>query len=103
MCCVGFCHRRVGKGEQACHVLVLSLHTDHHPSPAPTPPLPPLPPHPQMFAAEVMLMISSIIHLGRSGIPKEPITFDDFERMSVCVRSLAERQPVMSEVRMRVK
>ena len=52
-----------------------------------------------MFAAEVMLMISSIIHLGRSGIPKEPITFDDFERMSVCVRSLAERQPVMSEVR----
>ena len=56
-----------------------------------------------MFAAEVMLMISSIIHLGRSGIPKEPITFDDFERMSVCVRSLAEWQPVISEVRVGVR
>ena len=43
-------------------------------------------------------MIASILHLGRSGLPKEPITQDDYERMSLCVRSLAERQPLMTKV-----
>jgi coatomer subunit beta len=50
-----------------------------------------------MFCAEVMLMIASILHLGRSGLPKEAITNDDYERMSLCVRSLAERQPAMTK------
>ena len=43
-------------------------------------------------------MIASILHLGRSGLPKEAITNDDYERMSLCVRSLAERQPAMTKV-----
>ena len=51
-----------------------------------------------MFSGEAMLIIASILHLGRSGIPKEPITSDDYERMSLCVRSIAERQPVIMEV-----
>ena len=65
-----------------------------------------------------MLIIASILHLGRSGIPKkvshlyyrpcsqpltfplsfQPITEDDVERLSVCLRVLAERSELMSSV-----
>ena len=73
-----------------------------------------------MFMAEAMLIVSSILHLGKSGIPKKviycahivtsmcvyglyllptilkPITEDDVERLSVCLRVLSERSsPIM--------
>lgn len=63
-----------------------------------------------------MLIIASILHLGKSGIPKkvwyyvlcllqyslsvyiQPITEDDVERLSVCLRVLAERSELMRSV-----
>lgn len=50
------------------------------------------------FCAEAMLIIASILHLGRSGIPKKPITEDDAERLCVCLRVLSERSSVMGAV-----
>lgn len=32
------------------------------------------------FAAEAMFVIASVIHLGKSGLPKTPITEDDLDR-----------------------
>ena len=40
------------------------------------------------FNAESMLVLSSILHLGRSGLPVKAITEDDFERIALCVRVL---------------
>ncbi|XP_065911705.1 coatomer subunit beta-like [Dysidea avara] len=51
-----------------------------------------------VFAAEAMLMIASILHLGRSGIPKKPITEDDAERMSLCLRVLSSQSDLMIDV-----
>ncbi|CAD6208057.1 GSCOCG00010331001-RA-CDS [Cotesia congregata] len=39
--------------------------------------------------AEAMLIMSSLLQLGRSGLPSKPMTHDDAERISVCLRSLA--------------
>ncbi|XP_008549424.1 coatomer subunit beta [Microplitis demolitor] len=39
--------------------------------------------------AEAMLIMSSLLQLGRSGLPSKPITHDDAERISVCLRALA--------------
>ena len=38
-----------------------------------------------------MLVLSSILHLGRSGLPAKPITEDDFDRISTCLKILAEQ------------
>merc|ERR1719376_1059144 len=43
------------------------------------------------FNAESMLVLSSILHLGRSGLPAKAITEDDFERIALCVRVLANK------------
>lgn len=39
--------------------------------------------------AEAMLIMSSVMQLGRSGLPTKAITHDDAERLSLCLRSLA--------------
>ncbi|XP_043266629.1 coatomer subunit beta [Venturia canescens] len=39
--------------------------------------------------AEAMLVMSSILQLGRSGLPSKAMTHDDAERLSLCLRSLA--------------
>ena len=39
--------------------------------------------------AESMLIMSSLIQLGRSGLPSKAMTHDDAERISVCLTSLA--------------
>jgi coatomer subunit beta len=39
--------------------------------------------------AEAMLIMSSLIQLGRSGLPSKAMTHDDAERISLCLRSLA--------------
>lgn len=46
----------------------------------------------------VMLTLSSIIHLGRSGFPTKPITNDDADRIFVCLKTLAERTTEVTEV-----
>jgi len=49
------------------------------------------------FYAESMLVLSSILHLGRSGLPAKAITEDDFERIALCLRILANN-PAMDKV-----
>ncbi|XP_066591144.1 coatomer subunit beta [Prorops nasuta] len=39
--------------------------------------------------AEAMLIMSSVLQLGRSGLPAKAMTHDDAERLSLCLRSLA--------------
>ena len=38
-----------------------------------------------------MLVLSSILHLGKSGLPAKPITEDDFDRIAACLKVLAEQ------------
>ncbi|XP_030567125.1 coatomer subunit beta [Drosophila novamexicana] len=42
---------------------------------------------------QVMLIMSSILHLGKSGFPSKPITYDDSDRIMICLRTLSERTP----------
>ena len=48
--------------------------------------------------AEAMLVMSSILQLGRSGLPSKAMTHDDAERVSLCLRSLACPNPVAQKV-----
>ncbi|XP_069139591.1 coatomer subunit beta-like [Argopecten irradians] len=50
------------------------------------------------FLAEAMLVMASIIHFGKSGLPAKPITDDDFDRIATCLRVLAERSPIMEDI-----
>lgn len=45
-----------------------------------------------------MLIMSSIMHLGKSGFPKKQITNDDLDRMFLCLKTLSERTPEIIEV-----
>ena len=38
------------------------------------------------FLAECMMIMTSILHLGRSGYAKKQIPEDDFTRISACVK-----------------
>lgn len=50
------------------------------------------------FCGEAMFIVASILHLGKSGIPKKAITEDDVERLTICLRVLAERSDVLTQV-----
>ncbi|PAA48185.1 hypothetical protein BOX15_Mlig004513g2 [Macrostomum lignano] len=50
------------------------------------------------FVAECMLVLSCILHLGRSGMPERPVSPDDFEHLWLCMKVLAERSQPMMEV-----
>ena len=50
------------------------------------------------FVAEAMLVMASIIHFGKSGLPTKPMTDDDLDRIATCLRVLAERIPLMNEI-----
>lgn len=50
------------------------------------------------ICCSVMLTMSSIIHLGRSGFPAKPITNDDADRIFVCLKTLSERTSEVTEV-----
>ncbi|OQR79581.1 coatomer subunit beta-like [Tropilaelaps mercedesae] len=41
-----------------------------------------------MFIAESMLILTSIMHYGQSGLPKKPISEDDVKKMSMCLKVL---------------
>jgi coatomer subunit beta len=45
-----------------------------------------------------MLIMSSIMHLGKSGFPKKQITNDDLDRIFLCLKTLSERTPEIIQV-----
>lgn len=54
--------------------------------------------HQNKFTAEAMLIMASIIHLGKSGIPEKAITEDDLDRIAVCVKVLAEKNEFVKQI-----
>ncbi|KAG8438436.1 hypothetical protein GDO86_008931 [Hymenochirus boettgeri] len=50
------------------------------------------------FVAEAMLLMATILHLGKSSLPKKPITDDDVDRISLCLKVLSECSPLMKEI-----
>lgn len=50
------------------------------------------------LCASVMLTLSAVLHLGRSGFPTKPITNDDADRIHVCLRTLNSRSPEITDI-----
>ncbi len=50
------------------------------------------------FTAETMLVLSSILNLGRSGLPAKAITPDDEDRISFCLKVLVEKCSTTSAI-----
>lgn len=50
------------------------------------------------FSAESMLIMSSVIHLGKSGLAKKNITDDDMDRVYICLKVLSEKTPLMIDI-----
>ncbi|KAI4459949.1 coatomer subunit beta [Holotrichia oblita] len=50
------------------------------------------------FDADVMLIISGIIHLGKSGLPAKAITNDDTDHLLFCLRVLSDRSQLIIEI-----
>ncbi|KAL5011126.1 hypothetical protein ScPMuIL_013431 [Solemya velum] len=50
------------------------------------------------FFAESMLIMATMIHLGKSGLPAKPITDDDVDRIATCLRVLSEHAPMMDQI-----
>lgn len=53
---------------------------------------------PQSFVSEAMLLMATILHVGKSSLPKKQITDDDVDRISLCLKVLSECSPLMSEI-----
>lgn len=45
-----------------------------------------------------MLIMATILHLGKSSLPKKPITDDDVDRLSLCLKVLSECSPLMNDI-----
>ena len=43
------------------------------------------------LTAQSMLILASIMHLGKSALPKKPISDDDVDWLSLCIRVLNDR------------
>ncbi|CAG0887605.1 unnamed protein product [Darwinula stevensoni] len=50
------------------------------------------------FCAEAMLIMASIIHLGKSGLPQKAMTNDDMDRISLCLEVIAERPKFLRQI-----
>jgi len=50
------------------------------------------------FTAECMLVISSILHLGSSGLAEKAITKDDADRLQLCLKVLCDRTSLLSQI-----
>jgi len=50
------------------------------------------------FTAECMLVISSILHLGTSGLPEKAISRDDADRLQLCLKVLCDRSSLLCQV-----
>jgi len=51
-----------------------------------------------VFVAESLLIMTSILHFGKSGIPEKAITEDDLDRLAVCIKSLSSTSPVLKQI-----
>ncbi|GAB6021950.1 Coatomer subunit beta [Chamberlinius hualienensis] len=56
------------------------------------------PQHQNSFVAEAMLIMTSIIRLGKTELVKKNITDDDLDRVAFCLKVLSERSPLMIEI-----
>lgn len=52
----------------------------------------------QSFVAEAMLIMVTVLHLGKCSLPKKPITDDDVDRISLCLKVLSECSPLMNDI-----
>jgi len=50
------------------------------------------------FVAECMYILASVLHLGKSGLPKTPISDDEICRISVCLKVLSDRDEQIKDV-----
>uniref|UniRef100_A0A0K8TT21 Coatomer subunit beta n=1 Tax=Tabanus bromius TaxID=304241 RepID=A0A0K8TT21_TABBR len=50
------------------------------------------------LCAQAMMVMSSILHLGRSGFPTKAITNDDADRIFLCLKTLSERTPEVVQI-----
>lgn len=50
------------------------------------------------LCASIMLTLSAILHVGRSGFPTKPITNDDADRIFICLRTLSERSTEIVDI-----
>jgi len=50
------------------------------------------------FSAECMLVITSVMHLGVSGLPEKKITKDDLDRLNLCLKVLTDRSSLLVQV-----
>jgi len=50
------------------------------------------------FTGECMLVITSIMHLGVSGLPEKKITKDDLDRLNLCLKVLSDRSSLLVQV-----
>ncbi|KTG31714.1 hypothetical protein cypCar_00009979 [Cyprinus carpio] len=50
------------------------------------------------FVAEAMLIMATVLHLGKSSLPKKQITDDDVDRISLCLKVLSECSPLMNDI-----
>ncbi|RZF48550.1 hypothetical protein LSTR_LSTR011165 [Laodelphax striatellus] len=50
------------------------------------------------FTAEAMLIIASILNLGKSGLPSKAITNDDQDRLLMCLRALSDDVPQVTQI-----
>ncbi|XP_047003806.1 coatomer subunit beta [Schistocerca americana] len=47
------------------------------------------------FTAEAMLIMASVLHLGKSGLPSKAMTNDDADRLFLCLKVLSDKSPVI--------
>ncbi|CAH1800034.1 unnamed protein product [Owenia fusiformis] len=50
------------------------------------------------FNAEAMLILSTVLHFGKSGLPTKPITEDDVDRIALCLKVLSEHSDLMLDI-----
>lgn len=74
----------IGAAVSATLTKMALRYAESHPHDAPTQ---------NRLTTQVMLIMSSILHLGKSGFPSKPITYDDSDRIMICLRTLSERTP----------
>lgn len=50
------------------------------------------------LATQAMLVMGSVLHLGRSGLPEKKLTNDDADRIYLCLKTLSERSEEVVDV-----
>ena len=50
------------------------------------------------FVAEAVFILASILHYGKSGMPKKPISEDDTDTIYACLKVLCDRAPFVVEL-----